>query len=116
MSAKQRIWCFLRDKGSATNAEIAEHMRGTRGQLSWGQRLREIRQDLQAKGDDLKCTEIKPGIYLYKIVRAKYEPEPARPENEETICAVNAHAEEAIAQKAADLVHYKEKRGQLAWI
>jgi hypothetical protein len=68
MSAKSRIWQFLMDKGAATNAEIAEFMRGTRGQLSWGQRLREIRQELQARGGNLICSEVRPGIYKYQVI------------------------------------------------
>lgn len=68
MSAKQKIWEYLITHNyQATNAQIAECLRGSKGQLSWGQRLREIRGELQAKGRDLSCREIKPGIYLYKI-------------------------------------------------
>ena len=69
MSSKSRLWQFLINKGQATNAEIAEFMRGTKGQLSWGQRIRELRQELQAKGGDLTCQELKTGIYLYKIIK-----------------------------------------------
>jgi len=91
MNSKSRLWQFLSDKGQATNAQIAEFFRGTKGQLSWGQRLRELRQELQAKGGDLTCREIKPGIYLYKII----QPEPPRPELEQ------AHADNFYKQETA---------------
>jgi hypothetical protein len=71
MNSKSRIWQFLSERGEATNAEIASFMRGSKGQLSWGQRLREIRQELQAKGQDLACKECRPGIYRYTIVRGE---------------------------------------------
>lgn len=69
MSSKSRIWQFLAETGSRTNVEIANFVRGTKGQLSWGQRLRDIRKELIARGDNLECKEIRPGIYKYTIVR-----------------------------------------------
>lgn len=72
MSSKEKIWRFLiENNGRATNAEIANWMRGQKGQLSIGQRLREIRQELQAGGKDLICTELRPGIYLYQITEGQ---------------------------------------------
>ena len=68
LSCKERIKIFLLMKGKATNAEIAELVRGTKGQLSWGQRLRDIRKDLQKKGKNLVCKEVRTGIYLYSII------------------------------------------------
>ena len=67
-SAKEKIRLFLMQKGSATNAEIAELLRGQPGQLSTGQRLREIRQELIAQGGNLECREIRTGIYEYKVI------------------------------------------------
>lgn len=68
VSSKERIKAYLMKRVTATNAEIAEHLRGTPGQLSWGQRLREIRQELIAEGGDLRCVELRPGIYEYRVV------------------------------------------------
>lgn len=97
MNSKSRLWQFLSDKGEATNAQIAEFFRGTKGQLSWSQRLREIRKDLQRKGGDLVCKEIRTGIYLYKIIY----PEPAPTAHEEALCHANAGQELIINTKAA---------------
>jgi hypothetical protein len=71
MSSKDKIKSFLFCKGEATNAEIAELLHGQPGQLSTGQRLREIRQELRAEGGDLECKEVRPGIYLYRVIKPK---------------------------------------------
>jgi len=68
MTSKQRIKSFLFSRGQATNAEIAEYMNGLPGQLSWGQRLREIRQELKEEGGDLVTKEMCRGIYLYTVI------------------------------------------------
>jgi hypothetical protein len=73
VSSKDRIKEYLMRRVSATNAEIAEYMRGTPGQLSWGQRIREIRQELIAEGGDLKCSEVRPGIYLYRVITPDFK-------------------------------------------
>jgi hypothetical protein len=104
MNSKSRLWQYLSERGEATNAEIAEFFRGTRGQLSWGQRLREIRKELQAKGGDLTCRELRPGIYSYKVVY----PEPPRLEQEQAI-ADNFHKQETE-------INFKATGKQLAWI
>jgi len=101
MNSKSRLWQFLMDKGQATNAQIAEFMRGSRGQLSWGQRLRELRKELQAKGGDLTCQEVKPGIYLYKVI----QPEPQRSELEQAL------ADNHLAQETA--INLKEVNKQM---
>lgn len=67
MSSKTKIRRLLELKGAATNAEIAELLRGQPGQLSFGQRLRDIRKDIQAEGGDLLCEKLRTGIYLYKL-------------------------------------------------
>jgi hypothetical protein len=68
MSAENRIWEYLiTHNRQATNYEIANFMRGSEGQLSTTQRLRDIRKELQAIGKDLSCTIIRTGVYLYKI-------------------------------------------------
>jgi len=85
------------DKGEATNAQIAEFMRGSKGQLSWGQRLREIRKELIAKGGDLECKEIKPGIYLYKVIL----PEPPRTELEQALVNHNLSVETVVNTRQA---------------
>jgi len=95
MSSKSKLWQFLLDRGQATNSEIAEFMRGSKGQLSWGQRLRELRKDLQRKGGNLTCHEVKPGIYLYKVLL----PEPPRPAYEEMIAQDNLRQETIINTK-----------------
>lgn len=95
MNAKARLWQFLSSKGSATNVEIASFMRGSKGQLSWGQRLRELRQELQAKGKDLDCKALRPGIYLYTIVN----PEPKDTEQEASIRHNNLVQETMINTK-----------------
>lgn len=106
MSAKSKIWQFLLDKGEATNAQIADFMRGSKGQLSWGQRLRELRQELQAKGGDLTCREIKTGIYLYKVIM----PEPPHTDLESSIIHSNLIEESKINRKAF------EQKGQMAFL
>jgi len=68
MSSKSRLWQFILEKKSITNAEIAEFMHGSKGQLSWGQRLREIRKEWQQRGGDLICKEERPGIYRYTLL------------------------------------------------
>ena len=74
MSSKDKIWQYLiTHDNQATNAQLADWLRGSKGQLSWGQRLRELRQELQAKGGDLTCRELRPGIYLYKIIEPHKE-------------------------------------------
>lgn len=71
ITSKERIKEFLMSRMCCTNAEIAEFMRGYPGQLSWGQRLRDIRKELIAEGGDLECKEVRPGIYQYKVVLPK---------------------------------------------
>jgi hypothetical protein len=95
MSSKSRLWQFLSNKGQATNSEIAEFFRGSKGQLSWSQRLREIRKDLIAKGGDLTCKELKQGIYLYKVIM----PEPPPTEHEEIIIRENLARETVVNLK-----------------
>jgi hypothetical protein len=74
MSSKSEIYNFLVSKGGeTTNTEIAEFMRYKKGSLSWGQRLRDIRKDMKAKGGDLICREIRTGYYLYKLIFPKEE-------------------------------------------
>lgn len=75
-SSYTRIKRFMLEKKQATNAEIAEYMRGTKGQLSWGQRLRDLRQELIKEGGNLECEEIRPGIYLYKVIPPATKVEP----------------------------------------
>lgn len=98
MNSKSRLWQFLSAKGSATNAEIAEFMRGTVGQLSWGRRLRDLRKEMQAKGGDIICRELRKGIYLYKVVW----PEAPDTSQESTVRENNRIQEEAINFKAVN--------------
>ena len=76
ISAKNKILQYLiSHNNQATNAELAELLRGQRGQLSWSQRVRDIRKELKAKGKDLTCKELRVGIYLYQIVEPKEQKE-----------------------------------------
>lgn len=96
MNAKSRLWQFLSSKGSATNAEICEFIRGSPGQLSWGQRIRELRKEMQAKGGDIACSELRKGIYLYTVVW----PEPPDTDQEATVRR-NNHLQETQINFAA---------------
>lgn len=96
MSSKSRLWQYLLVKGEATNAQIADFMRGSKGQLSWGQRIRELRKELIAKGGSLECSEIKRGIYLYKVI----PPEPPQTEHEEIIAHSNLGQEKKINRES----------------
>lgn len=69
MSSKDKIKSFLICRGSALNYEIAQLLEGQPGQLSTGQRLREIRKELQAEGGDLSCEEERPGVYRYTVIK-----------------------------------------------
>jgi len=107
MSAKNKIWQYLiTHNNQATNAELADWLRGQKGQLSIGQRLREIRKDLIAKGGDLTCREIKTGIYLYKVIM----PEPPHTDLESSIIHSNLIEENKINRQAF------EQNGQMAFL
>lgn len=107
MNSKSKIWQYLiTHNNQATNAELADWMRGQKGQLSIGQRLREIRKSMQRRGGNLECKEVKSGIYRYRIIY----PEPPRTEQEEVI------AENNLAQETKINLAIIEKGKQLQFI
>lgn len=75
ISAYDQIKNFLMDRGEtgATNGEIASFMAGKPGQLSTGQRIREIRQEVNELGGELICKRESKGNFRY-ILRTKKEP------------------------------------------
>ena len=70
LSSKKRIEQVLFAHGHITNAEAAELLRYSKGQLSFGQRLRDIRKDLQAQGKELNCVPKGNGVFDYVIRKA----------------------------------------------
>jgi len=67
LSSKKRIEQVLFAHGHITNAEAAELLKGGKGQLSWGQRLRDIRQDLIEQGKELDCISKGNGVFDYVV-------------------------------------------------
>ena len=69
MSSKDKIKSFLICKGQAYNYELAGLLEGQPGQLSWGQRVRDLRKEFAKEGIEIACTEERPGVYLYKLIK-----------------------------------------------
>jgi hypothetical protein len=67
ISSKKRIEQVLFAQGHITNAEAAELLRYSKGQLSFGQRLRDIRKDLRSQGKELDCIAIGDGVFDYVV-------------------------------------------------